>query len=277
MAEPVPFVDQFASAEPMLGGAEHLHALRTGALARYRAAGLPTRAVEAWKYTGLEGLAALGLVPAATAATPRVSVPEAAIAAVDSHRAVFVNGRFDPAQSRLDALPQGVVVESLAALIARDPVAAERALAGEADGLPLAALNTAFAADGLVLDLAPGSALDRPLHVISIGGAVDESAVAFHPRHLIRLAPDARATVIESHVGSAGYFANAVVDIDVGAGATLNHIRCRTRRRSRSMSRSCGSRSPRARPTRASCCRPARGWRATSCVPGSTAPTPNAG
>jgi len=33
-------------------------------------------------------------------------------------------------------------------LIARDPAAAERALAGDAEGLPLAALNTAFAADG---------------------------------------------------------------------------------------------------------------------------------
>jgi Fe-S cluster assembly protein SufD len=222
MADAVPFVDQFAAIEPTLGAVEALHGLRAEALARYRAAGLPTRAVEAWKYTGLEGLAALGVVPVAPAAA-RAHVPEAAIAAVDSFRAVFVNGRFDPAQSRLDGMPAGVEVESLAALIARDPAAAERALAGDAEGLPLVALNTAFAADGLVMQLARGAALDRPLHVISIGDAVAGSAIAFHPRHLIRLEPDARATVIESHVGAAGYFANNVVDIELGTGAVLQH------------------------------------------------------
>jgi Fe-S cluster assembly protein SufD len=221
MTDAVPFVDQFAAAEPTLGGAAQLHGLRAGALARYREAGLPTRAIEAWKYTGLEGLAALGAVPAAPAAALRV--PEAAIAAVESYRAVFVNGRFDPAQSRLDGMPAGAAVESLAALIARDPAAAERALMGDADGLPLAALNTAFAADGLVLHLARGVALDKPLHVISVGGATGDAAVAFHPRHLLRLEADASATVIESHVGAAGYFANNVVDIAVADGASLRH------------------------------------------------------
>jgi len=223
----VPFVDQFAAAEPRLGAVGPLHALRTAALARYGAQGLPTRAAEAWKYTGLEPLAALGPVAAVSAPAPRARVPEAAIAAIEGHRLVLVNGRVDRALSRLDGLPKGVTVESLADLIARDPAAAACALGDEPEGQPLVALNTAFAADGLVLTVGRGVTLDRPLHLISIGAAAPgpdgDAAVAFHPRHLIRLEPDAGATLVESHVGSAAYFANTVADIALAAGARLAH------------------------------------------------------
>ncbi|MBI3515596.1 MAG: Fe-S cluster assembly protein SufD [Proteobacteria bacterium] len=218
MAGDAPFVDQFSAAAP-------LPALRAGGLARYRAAGLPGPAIEAWKYTSLDALTKLGLLPAGGAPTTLEALPEAALLAVDGYRAVFVNGRFVPAFSALDGLPKGAVVESLAAHIARDPAAAEAALAGADDGTPLVALNTAFLTDGLVLTVDRGVVLDKPLHLVSIGRPPDGQGVAFHPRHLIRLAPDAVATVVESHagVGGAGYFANTVADIRVEDGATLRH------------------------------------------------------
>jgi Fe-S cluster assembly protein SufD len=193
-----------------------LQARRVDALARYRAAGLPGPAIEAWKYTSLDRLKQLGLAPSSTA--PTVRALPATIAAVDSYRAVFVGGRFAPALSTVDGLPEGVTVESLATLIARDPKAAETALGAESEA-PLAALNTAFAVDGLVLRLARGAVLDKPLHLISVGA----DGLAFHPRHHLSLAPDAIATVVESHVGAGAYFANTVADVVVGTGATLRH------------------------------------------------------
>ena len=211
MGDAVPFVDQSLPADRLRLG------VRAGALARYRATGLPTPAVEAWKYTNLEALTRLGLAPAAVAPAPLAALPNE-IAAVDGYRAVFVDGRFDPALSVLGGLPKGVVVESLAALIARDPAAAEAAL-DEPDAPPLVALNTAFAADGLVLRLARGVVLDKLLHLVSVG----TSGTPFHPRHVIRLEPDAVATVVESHVGAGAYFANNVADVELGAGATLRH------------------------------------------------------
>jgi Fe-S cluster assembly protein SufD len=114
-------------------------------------------------------------------------------------------------------------VESLAGFIARDPAAAEAELGPAPEAMPLVALNTAFVADGLVLRLACGVVLDKPVHLISIGGAVEGRNVVFHPRHLIRLEPDAQATLVESHVGQDGYFSNTVVDITVKPGASLRH------------------------------------------------------
>ena len=137
MAGSMPFLDQFVAGAP-------LPALRAAGLERYRATGLPGPALEAWKYTSLEALAQLGLAPAAAAPTPRVAVPEAAIATLDGYRAVLVNGSFAPALSTLDGLPRGATVESLAALIARDPAAAEAALGAPPDAPPLVALNTAL-------------------------------------------------------------------------------------------------------------------------------------
>src|SRR5258708_7759419 len=140
----LPFADQFGAVEPTLGGVARLHALRTAGLERYRAAGLPGPAVEAWKYTNLDALTQLGLAPVAGAPPALAALPEHAIAAIDGYRAVFVDGRFDAARSALDWLPKGVTVESLAALIARDPAAAEAELATDGENLPLVALNTPF-------------------------------------------------------------------------------------------------------------------------------------
>lgn len=219
MAGAAPFVEQFAAVEPKLGAPQRLHALRAAGLARFRDAGLPTPAVEAWKYTNLEPIAALGLAPAASAPAARVAVPETAVAAVDGYRIVLVNGRVDRSASALDGLPRGVTVESLAELIARDPAAAEAELGSAPDGMPLVALNTAFVDDGVVLRVARGVVLDKPLHLISIA----DGAVAFHPRHLVRLERDAGATVVESHVGSGAAFANLVLDARLDVGAQLRH------------------------------------------------------
>ena len=212
MAHPVPFTDA-----PLPGS---LPAVRAAALKRWRDTGLPGPAVEAWKYTNLATLGQMGLVPAAGATSARV--PEADVAAVDGYRCVFVNGRFDAGQSRLDGLSRGVTVEPLSALIARDDAAAETAL-GALDALPMAALNAAFATDGLVLRVARGAVLDKPLHVISIGASDGGQVPAFHPRHLIRLEADAVATVVESHVGTGAYLANSVSDVALERGATLKH------------------------------------------------------
>jgi Fe-S cluster assembly protein SufD len=215
MAHAVPFVDD------RIPGS--LPAVRPAALARWRDAGPPSPAVEAWKYTNLETLAGLGLVPASPHGAAAARLPEAEIVAIDGYRAVFVNGWFDAAQSRLDGLPRGVEVESLAALIARDPAAAEAALGTADDAMPMVALNAAFATDGLVLRLARGAVLDRPVHMISIAAPTDGKAPAFHPRHLIRLEADAVATVVESHVGAGACLANTVNDVRLESGATLKH------------------------------------------------------
>lgn len=207
----------------LASGAPWIDALRRDALACYRDEGLPTPRREAWKFTNLRRLERIGFAPSPEDGAPVAEIPDGAAELDGAYRAVFVNGRFDAALSRLENLPKGVEIGSLAAA---DPDLLEPHLGRIADTRkhPLAALNTAYMVDGLFMKLADGAVLDAPLHLISIASAGD-TALRFHPRHLVVLGANAIATLVESHVGAGETFANTVSEIDVGAGAVLNHYK----------------------------------------------------
>ncbi len=67
-----------------------LAALRADAAAHVAARGLPTRRVEAWKYTYLSPVAQAGFAEPLTAVAGALTLPKPRAAA----RAVFVDGRF---------------------------------------------------------------------------------------------------------------------------------------------------------------------------------------
>ncbi len=229
MAHDAPFLDQFEMVSARLPGVgtAWLDQLRSDALSRYETLGIPTPRTEAWKYTNLRRLARAGFVAAeAGDATDALAIPEGVTELDGAYVAVFVNGRYSASLSSLDNLPRNAEVGSLAAKIAEDPASLESQLGrlGDYSSLPMASLNTALMADGLYFRLADGVALDRPLHVVSIGQA-DEEPLSFHPRHLISLGDGSTATIVESHVGSGAYFSNGVSEIAVGQGAVLNHYK----------------------------------------------------
>ena len=204
-------------------GPPWIDALRRNALACYRDQGLPTPRGEAWKYTNLRRLERIAFAPSPLESAPAAEIPHGIAELDGAYRAVFVNGRFDASQSRLDDLPDGVEIGSLEAT---DSDLLEPYLGRIADTSihPLAALNTAYMADGLYMKLAEGAVLDAPLHLISIASAPD-TALRFHPRHLVILGANSVATLVESHVGAGETFANTVSEIDLGAGAVLNHYK----------------------------------------------------
>jgi Fe-S cluster assembly protein SufD len=193
-----------------------VEALRDSAAASFRAAGFPTRRVEAWKYTDLAS------VTGATFGEPLTSVDDAPALPEAAHpRAVFVDGRFRPDLSTLDALP--FVAASLAQAL---PELDGRlgAIARPAEQ-PMAALNTMLFEDGLVVDV-PAGVAGGVLELLSFVAA-SERAPAFHPRHLIRLGAGASLTIVESATGPAAqrYLHNPVFEIEVADGARLNHGR----------------------------------------------------
>ena len=229
MTRTEPFAQEFNALAAQLPGAgtAWLDDLRRKSLDEYEAKGLPTPRTEAWKYTNLRRLARTGFVAGeAGSAAAVTAIPEGVTVLEDAYVAAFVNGRFSAALSTLGGLPKGVEVGSLADKIANDPAALEGQLGQIVDGsaLPMAALNTAFMADGLYCHVADGVVLDKPLHLVSIGYA-DGAALSFHPRHLIVAGAGSVATLVESHVGSGSYFSNAVSEIVVGEGAVLNHYK----------------------------------------------------
>jgi Fe-S cluster assembly protein SufD len=198
-----------------------LTALRAAGQARFGETGLPTQRQEIWKYTGLNKLKALTFEPskARPIAAPKIE----ALVADAKHRLVFVNGRFAADQSHIGALPQNAMLASLADVLDRHPNLLEGRLGISAaiDRRPMAALNTAWIEDGLVLVVPRGAAVEGMIEVVFVSEG--EGPVA-HPRLLVALGDMADAVLVERHLGGAGGgFTNQVAEVALGNGASLRH------------------------------------------------------
>ncbi len=223
LAVPAQLVDAAAAHWARAAGPGWLEELRRGALARLQEVGFPTRRHEDWKYTDMRAVArtAFGLAESAVAG-PLVELD--ANAAVGK-RIVFVDGVLDRERSDLGSLPVGVSAAPLSqagteaqALLAA-PLSAEVPRA-----FPL--LSTAFLGDGLVLTVAAKATVDTPVELVFVTTHRGEPS-ASHPRVILQLGELARATVVERYLGApeATYLTNAVVDVALGAGARLDHVK----------------------------------------------------
>jgi Fe-S cluster assembly protein SufD len=204
-------------------------AVREAAFKRFEAQGLPHRRVEEWKYTDLRALMrdAKPLAPAPDAAAKaRAANAGAALAGIEGRRLVVVDGAFVPELSDLAGLEPGLTIGSVAqALAAGDRGVGERlGRVAPTDNMAVA-LNTAFMGDGVVIEVADGVALSRPLHLVffNAGGA----AASVFTRSLAVIGKGARAMLIESHEGVVGadYQVNTAFEIAVGDAAHVDHVK----------------------------------------------------
>jgi Fe-S cluster assembly protein SufD len=202
---------------------------REAAFRHFEAVGLPHRRVEEWKYTDLrafmrEARPLAALPDGSTKARARNA--GAALAAVDGRRVVFVDGAFVPELSDLANLEAGLTIRSLAQVLASN----DAAVAGElgkvvpTDDVAVA-LNTAFMGDGAVIEVQPGVALGRPLHLVFFNAA-DQPASVF-TRSLVLIGKGARVMLIESHEGTtaSGNQVNTAIEIKVGDEAHVDHVK----------------------------------------------------
>ena len=197
-------------------------AARAAALARLQAMGLPGRRDEYWRFTDPARLLA-DTVHAALFNGRETPVFDS----IDRLKLVFVDGVFDAAASDDPALA-GLEISRLADAGQHD-IHWARDLYGvlEAGGQmpvprPLAALNTAYATDGVMIR-ATGRAA-KPVSLIYHHKSVS-SDVCLH--HCIKLEPGADLTVLEN--GPAAARLNMVMEVEIGDGAAFHHVRTQGR------------------------------------------------
>jgi Fe-S cluster assembly protein SufD len=81
-------------------------------------------------------------------------------------------------------------------------------------------------ADGVVIHVPKDVVVSHPIHVVFVTDTHAAKTVVF-PRNLFVVDRNAKATVLESYVslGDAAHFTNAVTEVRVGDGATLEHYK----------------------------------------------------
>ena len=228
------YANQYA-AQPA-DGPSWLRDLRQTGFDNFLRLGFPTarRGNEAWKYTNVAPIARAEFsVPNRNGATVDADAALAASVRSDDWNAlVFINGRYDAELSSVhDA--DGLTVANLPSaldspeLAKSDGAAVQRQLGSLAsvDDDGFTALNTAFIADGAVVNVAAGASVERPVHLAFV--STGEPGVVAHPRVLVVAGAESEATVIETYigVGDGAYLNNAVSEIIVGEGANVSHYR----------------------------------------------------
>ncbi|HET8713563.1 MAG TPA: Fe-S cluster assembly protein SufD [Gemmatimonadales bacterium] len=198
--------------------------IRSGAIARFQSLGFPTMKQEAWRFTSVAPIAE-GSFEQATPATrvPTLDEIRPFLLLEAGYRLVFVDGFFQPSLST----PLFDDVQSLAHVVAHRPDLVRPHLgnyAGTQDR-PFSALNTAFVHDGAFVHVPAKATLELPVQLLFLASGTRH--VVTHPRNLVVVEPEARASIVETYasLGDGPYWTNAVTEIAVGDGARLDHHR----------------------------------------------------
>ncbi len=232
-----PFLDQ-STASAAQEGPVAFRELRAAGVEAFARLGFPSTRSEDWAYTNVSEIAGTTFTPAADRA-PSGGATAARLEEFSFGSAwpmlVFLNGRFMPSLSSHEALPEGVRVSTLAQMAVDEPELLQKYLGtaapAERDGFT--ALNAAFAGEGTFIHVSKEMVTDVPVHLLHLTDA-HGAGVMSHPRHVIVVERHAKASVIESYAAldDVAYLTNAVTEVLLEDGATLQHVRVQREARS---------------------------------------------
>jgi len=196
---------------------------RQEALSRLRSMGLPHRRDEYWKFTRPDTLVQPEPPQAALFDDGEAPVFDS----FDRLKIVFVDGLFNPDLSD-DLTLEGVVIDRLEDVCCSTEHWAEDFYGTlEAAGQvpverPLAALNTAYAGDGVTIRVT-----GRPSKPINLIYTHEATASDVFLHHVVRVEEGACATILENGPAAARF--NNCMEVDVADGGTLHLVRAQGR------------------------------------------------
>jgi Fe-S cluster assembly protein SufD len=223
------YIDLFTQYEAMIcrHSAEVLNAPRSKAFADFERLGFPTRKQEDYKYTDVGRYFApdYGLnlnrleIPVNPYEVFKCDVPN-----MSTSLYFVVNDAFDRHDSPTASLPEGVEFGSLCEIATRRPELIKKYYAHLADTSEdaLAAFNTLFAQDGVVMYVPKGVVVERPIQLVNILRA--DVATLVNRRLLIILEEGAQAKLLicDHAMDEVNFLSTQVAEVFVGENASLD-------------------------------------------------------
>lgn len=224
------YIDLYGQCRDMIfsHSAPPMNAVRDAAYDDFKRLGFPTKKVERYKYTDIPAL----FEPDYGLNLNRLEIP------VDPYEAfrcdvpnlstslffVLNDGFYDKAQPKGHALPEGVVIGSLAKFAAEHPDIVSKyysKIAKTADD-GITALNTMLAQDGLIVYVPKNVAVDKAVQVINI--LRSDVDLMVNRRVLIIVEPCARIRLLfcDHAADDRRFLATQVIEAYVGDGASLD-------------------------------------------------------
>ena len=207
---------------------EWLRQLRNEALDEFTVVGLPTnrRGNEGWKYTDVRPISRAPFLPTSEVVSYR---DQRSLLTTDDHQvsACLLNGKFSNNQTDLGALPEGVIIGSLAEAVKSQENLVRTHIGKYADwkGEPFTAFNTAFFEDGIFIYVPDGVCVPGWVNIqlLSQSSSMESS----HPRVLVILGVGAKLNLVEDYrgVGDEERLVNGVVEFVLMAQSQLESYR----------------------------------------------------
>jgi Fe-S cluster assembly protein SufD len=211
-----------------------MHSLQKVAIERFgNKVDFPTRRNEDWKYTNVAEL----LQP--TYQQPKLfeiaaeDIKPFLIEGLDVYLLVFVNGKYNKELSSEDAVSKKIIVQAISDGLKEEGKTKATASeylnkwASEVNN-SFMVLNTAFAQNGIYIDVPDGLVLDRPVHILNIAHTEEEPTV-ISPQKIIVAGENSKSTIIETyhHLTNSQqtYFTNTVTQLVLKRNAIVDHYR----------------------------------------------------
>lgn len=203
-----------------------LRALKAAQFTDFVACGFPTRTHEDWRYTDVAAIKQSSFSLAANKDAV-ISAQMKNYILPQYHNLVFINGYFAPQLS--DAFPDasGVIATNVQTGLQQHAELIKPYFIQQSNqSQPFSQLNLALMTDGLFLYVPENIQLAKPIQLLHFTNNADIEQM-HHLRHVIILAENAAAVLLENYVALTGqkYFNNIVTQINVNNHARLDYCK----------------------------------------------------
>ncbi len=206
-----------------------LQSWREDHLAQFLQTGFPSHREENWKYTDLRALEKdfFAISNAVDIAAIDAVLKQKQLSTTQSHVLVFVNGCFVPQLSKVQALPQPVLIMPISEALVKQADRMQSHFQNKiSPARRLASFNAAFMTDGVFIYLPTNTVLEQPIHLLFIA-TKQQQAHLVCPHNIVILEANSQAIIFEEHLAldNAIYFKNSVTQMDIGAQARLDYYK----------------------------------------------------
>ena len=201
--------------------------IRREALSFFGEKGFPHKKVEAWKYTSLKDIQATDYTLWQPIHAKKTFAPEVLHPywIEDSHLLVFVNGFFSAEMSNTDGANFTITPLLEALHKGGAPFVSKYFNADTEKGDVFTALNTAYAAEGVYIEVPKGKVVEKPIQLLYLSDSTVPTC--YQPRNIISVGENAELKIIEMHhnLCEQQVLTNAVTEVFVAKDAHLDYYK----------------------------------------------------
>lgn len=223
------YIDLFTQCEAMIcrHSAEALNAPRAKAFADFERLGFPTRKEEKYKYTDVDKYFApdygLNLNRLTFPVNP-YEVFKCDVPNMSTSLYFVVNDSFYKQTQPTGQLPEGVIFGSLKDMAEQHPELVKRYYGKLADTSKdaIAAFNTMFAQDGVLMYIPKGTVMDKPIQLVNILRADVNSMVNRRILIVVEDHAQAKLLICDHAMDEVNFLSTQVIEVFVGSNASFD-------------------------------------------------------